>query len=262
MKAAKFVAIALVVALAASALLPLGANAVGNANLRVYIQGPDVAGTSKNTLFKVVIIGAEAGGWKYEYYLRGVSKSDNITGANPTSANANKGNVSETSITINATMPSVKSNVEIYFNLTKSQDSGMLWQVVTKRITVVTPINVTCQVKNPTSLEVSKVNYQVYIDGSLIENNTIASIAPNAYTNLTVQWYVDKPKYGAHNVQFKFDLNGDGNFTTSNTDLLIEETIYTKATGVDWMLVLVVLAALLVTIIGFILLKRRLDKAK
>jgi hypothetical protein len=250
-------AIGLIVALLAAALVAPAASAEGNSDVRVYIQTSSVYGVGQSIDFRVVVLGTDAGVWKYEYYLDNTTTKANMTGATPLKAQPSRGNITDTTLELNATMPSVPGAFDIFLNVTKTIDTGSLWQTARVRVDVVEPINLTCRVKNPTDLDMKDVPCQIFVDGTLVQNQTVALISAGKSANVTAQWYTKEPGTGSHDVEFRFDLNGDGDFASENEDLTISYKIYTKGQGVDWLLVFTVTIAIFATVIGVILIRRR-----
>jgi hypothetical protein len=247
-----FVAIALFAGMLIIAVSPMSAKADGNANLRLYIKGADVAGVSTSNTYEVVVIGADTGTWKYDYYLIG----KNLTGATPLKTSPTTGNISGTSFSASVSMPSVTGQVELFVNITSTSSPSLTWQTILKKIDVVKPISLLCQVKNPTRTDMSSIPYKVYVDGVQTDNATLVSLDAGATTNVSSSWYVKNPSEGAHEAVYKFDVDGDGVYG-SNGDLVVSFTFYTKGQSTNTALVLTVIGAIAALGIGMILIKRR-----
>jgi hypothetical protein len=242
----------LCVAMLAAGFASMTASADGNANLRLYIKGPDVAGVDASQSYEVVVVGADSGAWKYEYYLDG----DNLTGASPLKASPNTANVSGTSFTATVTLPSVVGEVSLFVNISSASTTPVLWQTIVKKIDVVKPISLQCQVKNPTQTTLNSIPYQVYVDGSIVDNSTLEVLAAGATVNVSSAWYVKEPSEGEHFVVYRFDVDGDGTYG-SNGDLAVSYSFYTKSPGTNYTLLLTSIAAVLTLAVGAILIKRK-----
>ncbi|MFH0816813.1 MAG: CARDB domain-containing protein [Methanobacteriota archaeon] len=252
MKLTQLLLVATVASMLVIAASPLSARADGGANLRLYIKGADVAGIGSGMAYEVVVIGADTGTWKYDYYLLG----NNLTGANPIKSSPNTGNISGTSFSATVTMPSVTGTVELLVNISSTSSATPLWQTVIKKIDVVKSINLVCQVKNPTMTDMNSIPYHVYVDGVMTDNSTLETLAAGSTVNVSSEWYVKDPAEGAHEAVYKFDVDGDGVFG-SNGDLVVSFTFYTKAQSTNIALVMTVVGALAALGIGLILIKRK-----
>jgi len=244
--------VALCAGMLAISMTPLSARADGNANLRLYIKGADVAGVSITNTYEVVVIGADTGTWKYDYYLIG----KNLTGASPIKGTPTTGNLTGTSFTASVTMPSITGQVELFVNISSTSAAAPTWQTILKKIEVVKPISLLCQVKNPTNTDMSKIPYKVYVDGVETDNSTLEVLSASSSVNVSSPWYVKDPAEGAHEAVYKFDVDGDGVYG-SNGDLVVSFTFYTKDQHTNISLILTVVGALAALGIGFILIKRK-----
>ncbi|MBI5000738.1 MAG: hypothetical protein HZB92_04325 [Euryarchaeota archaeon] len=236
-------------ALLSMTLLQAGAaHAAGNATIRVYIEGPNALGLNKSGEYKVLVVGAEGPDWKYEAYFT----NGNTTNATPTKNTPLKGNVTETSVLINVTAPSVKGAVDLYVNVSK----GTEWRDAVKTIQVVQPLSVSCQVENPSKINIDSLPVQIYIDDVLVDTQRI-SISAGQSTNITADWIVANPPAGAHTLVIKGDVDGDGVVSPGSGDIYTAKTFYLKQEGFDWFYGVVLAVAVAAILIGMILIARR-----
>jgi len=248
----RIIAAVLAVAMLALATAPLLASADGNANLRLYVKGRDVTGIQITDTYEIVVIGADSGTWTYKYYLTG----DNLTDANPLVGTPSQGNISETSFLATVTMPNAVGTVELVVNITQSSAASPTWQTVTKKIEVVRPVALLCQVRNPTTTDLSAIPYKVYVDGEETDNSTLELLSAGSTVNVSSAWYAKDPREGAHEAIYTFDVDGDGMFG-SNDDLTVSYTFYTKDDGTNWALALTVALGIIVFVVGFLLVRRK-----
>jgi hypothetical protein len=218
----------LMLILALSMLLPLQLAlqpvvAQDEAEVRVFIVGPDALGISDNAVYTVTVVGgpAEEGGkWRVSAHLTG----KNVTDAIPNLGEAFNVTQESNIFQINVTAPSIAQDMKLNIEAASLLGANISLVKDTFDLAIVDPISLRATVKNPSSTTLKNVLVNFKVDGELIGSaEAIEEIGPLGEGIATFSWITKDISPGRHELGIEIDLNGDG-----VVDETRGETFYTK----------------------------------
>ncbi|HEQ79316.1 MAG TPA: hypothetical protein ENN76_03515 [Euryarchaeota archaeon] len=227
------------------ALTPLMVNTSGfvqpnEEEVRIFVIGPKVLGAGQRAEYQIVVTGGlgEAGGeFTYESEIRGVNLT--ATALEPATDNSGEGGF----FTATLSAPNEAQEIELIVRGFSSKDGISDSKDIVKKIKIIEPYRLTASISNGGEVDVQDITIRYYINGEVIEQQTLGYLGIDETRTVVANWTVENPEPGRYVARMEIDTEDTGVvFTESGSRVYLREFYIEKEeSSWPWTLSIIVL---------------------